>query len=172
MTDGGATGARSSTAARGDTGAPAGPPPRWFRSNTFIAVVATVDIFVAVVALFFLTPSVATWWQRRRLAAAASEFEPGPRCLRIRELREGDAIGIFASPPSMTVTHLCAGMSVGATRAAADAGLRAGGFALVSSWRAEDRAKTDPEEVSSWTGHGSYVIASVDRDGIQLTLVR
>lgn len=149
-------------AGQGDRGRPAGRRRRSFWP------LGCLTAIVAVLALLRFGPSAATWWHHRVMSSAVSEVELGPLCERTAELREGDAIGIFATPPSLTVTYTCPGMSATQTRDAADAALRAGDFALTSAWY----AKTSRVEVSSWTGHGARVIANADNGEIELTLER
>jgi hypothetical protein len=127
-----------------------------------------VTALLAGVALLFFAPSALNWWQHRRLSSAASEVELGAGCERTAAEHEGEAIGIFASPPSLTVTYMCWGMPTAATRDAADAALRAGGFDVASPWRGEDYINTGPVEVSSWTGHGARVIADADDGRVEL----
>jgi hypothetical protein len=122
---------------------------------------------VVSVLLVLLVPRGATWWQHHLLASAASKVDLPAACERTAERRDGEAIGIFATPPTLSVDYTCAGLSPDATREAADAALRAGGFVPEYAWRAHEA-----DETSLWNGHGSHVLAVVAGARVELTLGR
>jgi hypothetical protein len=150
-------------------GGPSGPTRASKRSFWPRAVIGA---FVAGVLLVLGGPRAATWWQHQLLASTASKVELPAACERTAERRDGEAIGIFATPPTLSTTYTCSGLSGAATRDAADAALRAGGFALEYSWRPENFTDTGPVEVSSWSGPGSRALAVVAGGRIELTLSR
>jgi hypothetical protein len=166
VTDGGSEAGAASTRRPAGGGRPERARDLSFWPRGFIAVVVVGTLLV------LLVPPGATWWQHQLMASAESNIDLPAPCERTAERRDGEAIGIFVTPPALTVTYTCPGPSPAATREAADEALRAGGFALEYSWRERNFTDKGAVEASSWSGHGSHVLAVVEAGRIELTLGR
>lgn len=122
--------------------------------------------------LLVFGPKVLTWWQHRILISAGSHVDFGQGCQRVELTRHGEAIGIFATPPSVRISYECAGMTRAAVRALVDKALQAGGFRQDRGWTDEDYTNTGPVQASSWRGHSTDLSAIIAPGEVTLELWR